>query len=91
MSKAECDVSSNAAILGGSAALSQPYSWIPPYTHGKGNPQGSNLNPRNLYRRRRCPRKRPSNLPQVKTSNLKHVSSTKYLISLKVINIYWVL
>lgn len=30
-------------------------------------------------------------LPQVKASNLKHIFSIKYLISLKVINIYRVL
>lgn len=76
--------------LGGSVALSQPYSWLPPYIYEKEDPQSSN--PESEERPQEAlPQEEALYLPQLKTSKLKHIFSIKYLTSLKVINIYHVL
>lgn len=91
MSKVKPVVSSNAEILGGSVALSQPSSWILPYIYGKEDPQSSNPESEEPPQKEALPQGEALHHPQVKTSNLKHIFSIKYLISLKVINNYRVL
>lgn len=64
----------------------QPALFLDPTLYGKEDPQSSNPEPEEALLQEEA-----LHLPQVKTSNLKHSFSIKYLISLKVINIYRVL
>lgn len=57
---------------------SQPYSWLPPYTHGKEDPQSSNLESEEPPQEEALPQDEALHLPQVKTTNLKHNFSIKY-------------